>query len=53
MGANIPARIQLGFIDHVLFPIVIPCLGASLALFDQALFHLRFRSKTSYCFPHH
>jgi hypothetical protein len=32
MGATIPARIQPGSIDHVPFPTVVPCLGASLAL---------------------
>ncbi|KAI0488464.1 hypothetical protein KFK09_028297 [Dendrobium nobile] len=36
MGATIPARIQPGSIDHVPFPTVVPCLGASLALLDQA-----------------
>lgn len=35
MGAIIPARIQPGSIDHVPFPTVVPCLGASLALLDQ------------------
>ncbi|PVH63431.1 hypothetical protein PAHAL_2G028300 [Panicum hallii] len=29
MGATIPARIQPGSIDHVPFPTVVPCLGAS------------------------
>ncbi|KAL5749068.1 hypothetical protein ACOSP7_023671 [Xanthoceras sorbifolium] len=32
MGATIPARIQPDSIDHVPFPTVVPCLGASLAL---------------------
>ncbi|VAI70089.1 unnamed protein product [Triticum turgidum subsp. durum] len=29
MGATIPARIQPGSIDHVPFPTVVSCLGAS------------------------
>ena len=36
MGATIPARIQPGSIDHVPFPTVVPCLGASLALREKA-----------------
>ncbi|GFS28211.1 hypothetical protein Acr_00g0000530 [Actinidia rufa] len=36
MGATIPARIQPGSIDHVPFPTVVPCLGASLALRERA-----------------
>ena len=36
MGASIPARIQPGSIDHVPFPTVVPCLGASLALREKA-----------------
>ncbi|KAH0988136.1 hypothetical protein GBA52_015313 [Prunus armeniaca] len=36
MGATIPARIQPGSIDHVPFPTVVPCFGASLALREKA-----------------
>ncbi|GAA0175218.1 hypothetical protein LIER_28442 [Lithospermum erythrorhizon] len=36
MGATIPARIQPGSIDHVPFPTVVSCLGASLALREKA-----------------
>lgn len=36
MGATIPARILPGSIDHVPFPTVVPCLGASLALREKA-----------------
>lgn len=36
MGATTPARIQPGSIDHVLFPTVVLCLGASLALREKA-----------------
>lgn len=35
MGATIPAWIQPGSIDHVPFPTVVPCLGASLALREK------------------
>ncbi|KAL8101444.1 hypothetical protein AgCh_033368 [Apium graveolens] len=35
MGAIIPAWIQPGSIDHVPFPTVVPCLGASLALREK------------------
>ncbi|GJW03171.1 hypothetical protein Tco_1562027, partial [Tanacetum coccineum] len=36
MGAPLPARIQPGSIDHVPFPTVGTCLGASLALREKA-----------------
>ncbi|KAH0712269.1 hypothetical protein KY289_008228 [Solanum tuberosum] len=36
MGATIPVRIQPGSIDHVPFPTVVPCLGASSALRSKA-----------------
>ena len=36
MGATIPARILPGSIDHVPFPTVGPCLGASLPLREKA-----------------
>ncbi|GJY34738.1 hypothetical protein Tco_0419207 [Tanacetum coccineum] len=35
MGALLPTRIQSGSIDHILFPTVRTCLGASLALREK------------------
>lgn len=35
IGATIPARIQPGSIDHVPFPTVVPCLGASFLWLDS------------------
>ena len=45
IGTTTPARIQLGYIDHVPFPIVLPCLGVSLALREKA--HRRKKSFSS------
>nr|GEW05828.1 hypothetical protein [Tanacetum cinerariifolium] len=49
MGAHLPARIQPCSIDHVPFPTVGTCLGASLALREKA----RRRKKFSLLVPGH